>query len=244
MSKSFHFQGTLEETYLADMLWSIYRYKVPGVLEISNSSGVSKKIYVNEGSVIHASSSDPIDRLGPFLLRAGRLSQEALDRTQRQVESTGRRHGQVLIEEGIMSPGDLYRAIRAQVEAIVWSLFSWTEGRVTFRLGQEEDPLMIKIHLPMRQVIVRGIKKVKRTRGLVTRLGNKETVFRPSYDAEDLIEIALGSEEYKLLSQVDGQRNFYDVCSDGSFGMSENARLLYAFRVLQLIEAVDPADAD
>ncbi len=238
MSKSFHFQGTLEETYLADMLWSIYRYKVPGVLEISNSGGVHKRIFVDDGSVIHASSSDPIDRLGPFLLRAGKLTQEVLDRTQRQVETSGKRHGQVLIEEGVMSPGDLYRAIRAQVEAIVWSLFSWTEGKVTFRLGQEEDPLMIKIHLPLRQVIVRGIKKVKRTRGLVARLGNKATVFKPSYDAEDLIEIALGGDEYKLLSLLDGERSFYDVCSAGPFGMSENARLLYAFRVLQLIEPV------
>ena len=236
MSKSFQFQGSLEDTYLADMMFSIYRYKVPGVLEVSDETGVVKKVFIDDGNLVHASSTDPQDRLGPFLSRAGKLTQEQLDMTQNLVETTGHRHGQVLIEEGLMSPGELYRAIRAQVEAIVWGLFSWTEGRVTFRIGHQDDPFMIKIHLPIRQVIVRGIKKVKRTRGLVARLGNKETVFKPSYGAEDLIEIALGKDEYKLLSMVDGRRSFYEVCSGGAFGMSESARLLYAFRVLQLIQ--------
>ena len=239
MSKNFHFQGSLEDTYLADMMWSIYRYKVPGVLEVSDNLGVVKKVYIDDGNLIHASSTDPQDRLGPFLRRANKLTEEQLQETQRIVDSSGKRHGQVLIEEEMMSPGELYRAIRAQVEAIVWGLFSWTEGRVTFRIGHQDDPFMIKIHLPVRQVIVRGIKKVKRTRGLVARIGTKDTVFRPSYEAEDLIEIALGKDEYKLLSMVDGTRSFYEVCSAGSFGMSENARLLYAFRVLQLIEPVD-----
>lgn len=238
MTKRFHFKGTLEETYLADMLWSIYRYKVPGVLEMSNQAGIVKRVFVQDGNLVHASSTDPNDRLGQFLLRAGKLTQEQLSSTQEEVEVSGRRHGQVLIEQNIMSPGELYRAIRAQVEAIVWGLFSWTEGEVIFRIGEEGDAFMIKIHLPMRQVIVRGIKKVKRTRGLVSRIGTKDTVFRPVYEAEDLIEIALGKEEYQLLSLVDGERSFYDVCSAGSFGMSENARLLYAFRVLQLIERV------
>lgn len=237
MSKSFQFQGSLEDTYLADMMWSIYRYKVPGVLEVSDESGVVKKVFIEDGNLVHASSTDPQDRLGPFLLRAGKLTQEQLDLTQNLVETSGHRHGQVLIEQGLMSPGELYRAIRAQVEAIVWGLFSWTEGRVTFRIGHQDDPFMIKIHLPIRQVVVRGIKKVKRTRGLVSRIGNKETVFRPSYEAEDLIEIALGKDEYKLLSMVDGQRTFYEVCSSSdAFSMSESARLLYAFRVLQLIQ--------
>lgn len=235
MSKSFQFQGSLEDTYLADMMWSIYRYKVPGVLEVSNDSGMVKRVFIDDGNLVHASSTDPQDRLGSFLLRAGKLTEEQLQHTQHLVDTSGRRHGQVLIEQGIMSPGELYRAIRAQVEAIVWGLFSWTEGHVTFRIGHQDDQLMIKIHLPIRQVIVRGIKKVKRTRGLVSRIGTKDTVFKPSYEAEDLIEIALGKDEYQLLSLVDGKRSFYEVCSAGNFGMSENARLLYAFRVLQLI---------
>jgi hypothetical protein len=51
-----------------------------------------------------------------------------------------------------------------------------------------------------------------------------------------LIEISLSKEEFQLLTLIDGKRTLYEVCTTGPFGVSENARLIYAFRVLQLIE--------
>lgn len=235
MPTQFHYRGTLAETSLAEMLWTIYRHRVPGVIEISHDETV-KKVYVADGTVIHATSSDRSDRLGAYLYRTDKLDRQQLAESMRKVESTGKRHGQLLIEEGLISPRDLYAAIRGQIESIVWSLFSWQQGDLTFSIGEEEDPLMIKIHLPMRQVIVRGIKKVSDTKSLVGRLGRKTTIFVPSYEAEDLIQIALGPDEYKLLRLVDGQTSLFDICNQGPYSVPENARLLYAFRVLQLIK--------
>ena len=102
---------------------------------------------------------------------------------------------------------------------------------------------MIKIHLPMRQAIVRGVKQVPDTKALVGRLGKKSTVFRPTYHTEDLIEVALDAEEYALLRLVDGERPLYEVCTEGPYGVSENARLLYAFHILHLIERL-PENGD
>ena len=73
----------------------------------------------------------------------------------------------------------------------------------------------------------------------MARLGSKSTVFRAVYDAEDLIELALEKDEYALLRLIDGQRRFYDICNTGPFSMSENARLIYAFRLLGLVEQSD-----
>lgn len=242
MAKSFQYQGTLEETSLAEMLWTIYRHKVPGRVEISHD-GIVKRIYVAGGNVIHASSTDRTDRLGAYLYRIGKLSRDDLTRTMREREESGKRHGQLLIESGLLSPEELYGAIRSQMESIVWGLFSWQHGEVSFSIGEKEDPMMLEIHLPMRQMIVRGIKKAQDPRALVARLGKKSSVFRPSYCAEDLIEIALGKEEYELLCLIDGERSLYDVCNSGPYKVSENARLLYAFRVLHLIEPIAEPEA-
>lgn len=235
MPTQFHYRGTLAETSLAEMLWTIYRHRVPGVVEVSHDD-IVKRIYVTGGDVVHASSSDRSDRLGAYLYRQELLTRQQLSETMSQRADSDKRHGQLLIEEGILTPDDLYEAIRGQVESIVWSLFSWKQGDLTFSIGEQEDPLMIKIHLPMRQVIARGIKRCSDTKSLVTRLGKKTTVFLPVYETEDLIEIALGKDEYALLRLVDGQRHLFDICNEGPFGVSENARLLYAFRVLQLIQ--------
>jgi len=238
MGKTFQYRETLEDTALSEMFATIYRHRVPGLIEISRD-GVVKRIYINLGSVIHATSTDRADRLGAHLYRTGKLTRQQLVETMRNREQSGKRHGQLLIEARLLSPGELYEAIRSQMEAIVWSVFSWQRGEVTFSIGELGEPMMIKIHLPMRQVIVRGIKQVPDTKSLVQKLGNKSTVFGPSYTTEDLIDVALNSDEYHLLTLVDGKRRLYDVCTEGPFSVSENARLLYAYRILNLITMVE-----
>lgn len=238
MAKTFQYQEALEDTALPEMLSTIYRHRVPGLIEIARDD-VVKRIYINEGNVVHATSNDRGDRLGPHLYRTGKLTRKQLVDTMRQREESGTRHGQLLIEEGLLSPGELYEAIRNQMEAIVWSVFSWQKGQVTFRIGELHEPIMIKIHLPMRQVIVRGIQKVPDAKALVAKLGRKNTVFKPAYGTEDLIEIALDHQEYQLLRLVDGKKRLYDICTSGPYSLSENARLLYAFRILNLIENAD-----
>jgi hypothetical protein len=235
MGNTFQYQESLEDTALSEMFANIYRHRVPGLFEISHDGKV-KRIFIHDGSVIHASSTDRADRLGAHLYRTGKLTREQLAETIRLLETTGKRHGQILIEEGMLSPGELYQAIRSQVESIVWSVFAWQTGKVSFKIGEYHKPLMIRIHLPMRQVIVRGVKQVPDAKALVSRLGKKSTVFRPTYSTEDLIEIALDGDEYGLLRLVDGERPLYELCAKGPFGVPENARLLYAFHILHLIE--------
>ena len=238
MGNNFLFEESLAETSLAEMFYTIFRHKVPGRIEVSRN-GIVKRIYISDGNVVHATSSDRSDRLGAHLYRLGRLTRDQLVETMRRREESGKRHGQILIEDGLIAPDDLYASIRSQMESIVWSVFSWQEGQVSFKIGEFDDPLGIKIHLPIRQVIIHGIKQVPDTKALVTRLGKKNTLFRPKYVTEDLIEIALTADEYKLLCLVDGQRSLYDICTDGPYGVSENARLLYAFHVLHLVERIE-----
>lgn len=241
MANQFHFHGTVEETALAEMFYTIFRHRVPGQIDISRD-GIAKRIYISDGNVLHASSSDRADRLGAYLYRTGKLSRQDLERTMRRRETSNTKYGQILIEERLLSPGELHQAIRGQMESIVWSVFSWQEGEVSFQIGEFKAPT-IKIHLPMRQVILRGIKRIPDTKALVQRLGKKRTLFRPTYVTEDLIELALDGDEYTLLCLVDGQRTIYEICTDGPYNVSENARLLYAFYVLQMIERVDDSAA-
>lgn len=238
MGNNFEYTGNLEETFLTDMLSLIFQHSVPGVMKVSNNDCV-KKIYVSGDNVVQASSTDRADRLGAHLYRAGLLTREELLETMRERHTSDKRHGQLIIERGLLSPKELYEAIRGQMEAIVWSVFRWQKGQVSFKVGELDETARIRIHLPMRQVIVRGIKEVADTKSLVVRLGNKSTVFRPVYCAEDLIELALEKDEYALLRLIDGQRRFYDICNMGPFSMSENARLIYAFRLVGLVDQMD-----
>lgn len=216
------------------MLYTVDRFQVPGILEAQREE-VVKQVFIREGNVVHASSTDRNDSLGAYLQRHGKITAEQFTETMRERSAAKKRYGELLIELGLISPAGIYEAIRKQVESIVWSLFYWPEGEVRFRIGSFQTPGGVRIQLPMHQVILQGIKRAPNAKALVGRLGKKETVFEPSFDTEELIQAGLDADEYRLLGLIDGRRSLYEVCTEGPLTPAENAKLVYAFYVLRMV---------
>lgn len=239
-ASKFQYRGHLRETALPEMLYSIERFRVAGVIEAS-SGPVEKRVFLRDGYVIHAASNDRSDSLGEFLRRRGDIDSVRLDEVSKErARSKKKRVGELLIECGLMTPGEVFNAIREQIEDVVWSLFYWQDGEVTFSIGEFRDADMIQIQLPVGRVIIEGIKRAPEAKPLVERVGKKDTVLEPTFQPESLIELGLDADEYALLRAVDGVKTLYELCSDGPFSAAENAKLLYAFRVLHLITGPSP----
>lgn len=234
MERNFQYRGDLSKTALPEMLFTIDRFQVPGVIE-ARRDGVTKQVYIKEGSVIHATSTDRDDSLGTYLYQSGKLGAEVYAATMRDRRRQNKRYGEVLVERNILPPVEVYEAIRAQIEAVVWSLFYWQDGQVSFSIGEFKNVDMLRIQLPMRQVVLEGIKRAPNAKALVSRLGRKETIFEPHFETNEIIELALDDEDYRLLQLVDGRRSLYEICSEGPLSPSDNAKLMYAFQVLQLV---------
>ncbi len=237
MTKKYQYRGNLAKTTLPEMLYSINRFRVPGVVEASHQN-VVKRVYIRDGYVFHASSSDRNDSLGVYLRRTGRLTLEQFERIARARRAATKRFGVLLVEERLLSPSEVYAAIREQIEDIVWSLFYWQEGEVAYSVGEFREDDMVQIELPLRQVIFEGIRRAPDAKLLLNRLGTRDTLLQPCFRTEELIEVGLGEAEYGLLTQVDGRTSLYELCSSGPRTPSDNARLLYAFWVLHLVRNV------
>lgn len=231
---SFQYRGSLSEVALPEILYTIDRFGVPGLMEASRLGSI-KKVFLREGNVVSASSSDLADSLGHHLERSGLLTPQAVAEAMDARRQTNQRLGVLLIERGLLTPAQVYQAIRQQIEGIVWSLFDWPDGEIRFKIGGFRTPDAIRIQLPMRQVILRGIERSQNAKTLVARLGRKETVFEACFRTEDLIETALDTDEMRLLELVDGRRTLFEICTQGPRGVAENGKLLYAFHALQLI---------
>lgn len=236
MERNFQYRGDLAKTALPEVLFTIDRFQVPGVIEAQRDD-IVKRVFIKEGCVIHATSNDLEDSLGAFLLRQGKLSKEVYQAAMQDRPKQNKRLGELLVERHVLSPAEVYRGIRIHLEAIVWSLFYWDHGQVSFSIGEFKDPDMLRIQLPMRQVILNGIKQAPNAKTMVSRLGRKEMVFQPSFSLEDVVELALEAEDFRLLQLVDGRRTLYDICSDGPMNPGDSAKLMYAFRVLQLVRS-------
>ncbi len=235
------FEGALAENPLPEVLQKIYCYRVPGVLTASRPDG-SKQIYISGGEVTFASSTYEEDRLGEFLLRKEIITRAQYDESVRILKTTGKRQGSIFVEMGALAPRDLYRAVKEQVVAIVWSLFNWSDGRISFNVGKYKEDEIIKLNLDTRTVILEGIKKVEDAKRVVRWLGRREDVFEPTASALALLStVGLTPEDKKVFRAVDGVRNFLDILKVTHLDSGETAKTLYAIYVLGLVQKKDTA---
>ena len=135
-----HYRGDLRQTALPEMLAIIDRTRVTGVVRAVHGQ-FTKSIDLDDGYVVHATSSDIGDSLGSFLRRSGQLDEAQFHAVMQRRAEGNARLGEVLIDLGLLTPAQVYQAIREHIEGILWSLFSWEEGEVTFALGAL-DPIV------------------------------------------------------------------------------------------------------
>ena len=231
------YQTEIQRTPLPEILVTIHRYKAPGVIECRRGNEL-KEIFLDRGSIIFATSNQVRDSLGDKLLREGKITQEQYDESVRRLVSTGKRQGTILTEMNLIAPESLFEAVRDQILDVVWSVFTWDVGTVSFTPGRHKQQEFVKSDIPIPQAILQGVRRVPDAKPLVARIGTKATILcRTDKPIED---VALDPDEQRLLDACDGKRALFDLISIGPLSAANNARILYAFFALQLISAKTP----
>src|SRR5690606_6043310 len=126
------FAGSLTSLTVAEVVQFVFASLKTGVLLLAFGEKEArpdaperlrrKSIYFRDGQVVFASSSEPRHRLGPVLEAAGLVDPAELARCSRLVQG-GRPLGQVLVDEGVLTAGQLYEAIGLQVKQIFLDAF-------------------------------------------------------------------------------------------------------------------------
>ena len=233
---AFVFRGNLEETPLPEMLATVHRHGVPGVMEFMRE-GETKRVFFLDGDVIFATSSDRTESLGDYLLSQGKItSAQYRVSCDELIRSPGRRHGTIMVQMGFLGADELGVAVRDQVQAILWGLFNWGDGRVSFRVGRFRDDEIYKIKIPTPRAVISGCKRIGDPKAVTSHLGGKHTVFFAPPRPGHLSELKLEGAEQELLDLVDGRRTLVELCEAGPMSPGLSARVLYAFLALQLIE--------
>jgi hypothetical protein len=240
MSSKFQYRGNLAETPLPKMLSTIHRYLVPGVLNASHGS-IQKRIYLDIGRVVFATSTELDDALGAFLLRRGMITQAQIDESGRRLQETGLRQGEVLVQMGLLTPSQMASAVVGQVANILWSIFDWEEGEVTFEVGRFRAEEKIQVDLPLARAIRDGLMKVADPKVLVRRIGPSWTLLEKVPEAVPVLP--LEPEEATFLKMVDGKTSFGELCKKGPGDAVTNARHIYLFYCLDLVKRKADASA-
>ncbi len=126
--------------------------------EFQFEGDVVKRVHLDRGEIVFATSSLVQDRLGESLVRAGQITPAQLEIAARAITPTNKL-GKVLVEMGSLTPRGLFDAVRRQVEEIVESLFVLDRGRFVVTAGLPDGFTRVRLTAPTREFVLEAVAK-------------------------------------------------------------------------------------
>jgi hypothetical protein len=195
---------------LPQLLAAFYSTKETGELGLMKGQ-VKKIIYFEGGMPVFALSNLVADRLGQFLVRAGKIQEETLKKAAEEAAATRQRTGDVLILMGALTEEERLYYVGQQIKSILYSVFAWEEGSYTLSFQARARKEAIKLDIHPANLIMRGIKKLykpPRLKRLLPATARPLPGVEPSFNLSD---VELQAWEAHLLPKCDGSRTVSEL---------------------------------
>src|SRR5204862_5718123 len=116
---------------------------------------------------------------------------------------------EILVSLGAITPRELQRQIRFQIEEVVFELMSWQEGYFSFTEGTLTDlPTEAIVRIPTEALLMEGARRIdewSRIESRIPHLGVVPALAPPQ--GGDSGELDLLPPEWEMLAAIDGQRD-------------------------------------
>ena len=231
-------EGDLATIQLPDVLSFIAMIRQSGKL-VLRLRQLERSIIWKDGEIIFATSNSKEHSLGQFLLLNGKITEEQFAESHRRVTPT-LRHGKALVMMGALSPKDLWWSVKHQVLEIIYSLFSWKEGRFYFcEIDHESSQERITLSINTSSVIMEGIRRLDESARIREKITGPDMVFARVPGIEpNLDELDLSEQEMKLVGNIDGVRTIRELVGLSSMTEFEVTRTLFQLLSARVIEVV------
>ncbi len=228
-------QGNLTRDRLPDVIQSLGRGRENGILQLARDD-VSKRIYFGRGSMVFARSTLHSDRLGEMLVRKGELSRSNLALASNKMRARRARLGATLVSLGLMSPHQLQTRLAEQVQGIIYSLFTWSDGEYRFQPESGALEPDVPLDLPTVPIILEGTRRMEHA-VVRSALGDVGRVVSYTKDPRVITHYAnLTPQEGFVLSRVDGASSLSDIVSISPLAEVETLRCLYGLLASGFLE--------
>lgn len=224
-------KGNIKKIPLPYIINNLREEKATGILIFKNPP-IEKKLFIKDGYIIFASSNMENDRLGDVLLRLGKINKEQFDLSTTLIKETGKRQGQIFLEQKIITAKELLWAVKYQIKEIIISIFLFEKGEYEFIPGELPMDEVITLDISTGNIIIEGIKKINDFGRIREGLPSLDTIPVVSSNPLNIFQdIKLDSEEEKILSLVNSKNRLKDICNilgQNEFNALRSIYLLYA----------------
>ncbi|HZX94363.1 MAG TPA: response regulator [Myxococcales bacterium] len=197
-------RGDLRDN-LPQLLAAFYTAKETGELGLMKGQ-VKKIIYFEGGFPVFALSNLVADRLGQFLVRAGKIDEGTLKQAAEEAATSKKRTGDVLIAMGALTEEERLYYVGQQIKSILYSVFAWEEGVFTLSFAARARKEAIKLDIHPANLIMRGVKKLYKPERLKRLMADSARPIPCADPSFNLSDVELTAWEAHLLPKCDGNK--------------------------------------
>jgi curved DNA-binding protein CbpA len=231
--------GNLSQVPFATLLYSLALGDRSVVIELKRNQ-LDKRIVIDAGAPVDCRSNLAHETFGRFLVSEGKLSDDDFHQCLSKAAAQGVPLGEVLVEQELMKPVELFRALQQNLARKLLDCFTWREGafEITSADGHVDNSLKVK----PAQLIVTGIMKFSSQddvdKAVVPLIGKPLIVH---HEAKfPLEEIRLSGAHNRLMESLPAEFRIDDVAAaGGELPYEEITRLLYALAAIGLVIRAD-----
>ena len=241
-------EGPLRELGIHDVFQLLDLSRKTGTLTVTSELRDNEgTVWFDGGKVIYATIKSNPHPLGLMLVKSGKVTEADLDRALliQKTRNDGRRFGEILVELNVLSPRELERQDKLQVEEVVFELMSWREGFFSFEERVVSDvPLDARIRISTESLLMEGARRIdewSRIADKVPSLSVIPTLAPVEDDRASVLDLL--PHEWEVLMMIDGDRDLRGIA--GGLGRSEFevAKIAYGLVSTGVVELRTPARA-
>jgi hypothetical protein len=223
-----------------DLLQWVATSRKTGTLALEGDP-YNKKLYFRDGLVVAASSENPKEFFGYYLVGWGYVAEDELQELLDMQETHGTLMGELLVIVGRLSREDLIHILQVKTEETIYDLFLWNEGDFRFLENILPAKKFQPLNIPVDMLVLEGVRRTDewmRCRESIPDARWIPKVVR----AVDVKE--LGPTELSILREITGANSIEEIalaCRLALFHV-----LLFVFQGLThgLFELLPPADEE
>ena len=238
-------EGPLRELGIHDVFQLLDLSRKTGALRVTSELRHNEgKIYFDNGVVVSAEIRSNPHPLGSLLLRTGKIAEADLERARDMQQRQGdkRRLGEILVALGAITPRELERQLRFQVEEVIFEVMSWREGYFSFTEGPLTDvPPAGTVRIPTEALLMEGARRIdewSRIESRIPHLGVIAALAPPPSDGGG--ELDLLPPEWEVLAAVDGQRDVRAIARELGRSEFDVAKTLFGLESAGVVVLADP----
>ncbi len=233
-------RGNLRDFSLPDVFQLVTFSRKTGVLRIEREDGAAGSVWFRDGEVFFASSNWHAEPLGERLVKAHRITPQALKRAL-EIRSSeppdGRRLGRILIDEGYITETVLETFVSEQIQDTIFDLMRWEEGEFDFEPMPEVVEEDIGLTVSIENVVMEGSRRLEEWGRIKKKIPSMDVVFKmATAPGEGTFEISLKPVEWQLLLLIDATRSVADLARATGRTDFEVARIIYGLFSAGLLE--------